>query len=171
MKKHIVTIVGIIFTAPLSVNAEVESMSLENFRNVDGSRYWEVVVNCTGDESGKVIKRSVSDDSLWCSSDDSSLCNKTKFALSESLCDTSYPTPVSDVVAEQAVSPATVATAPQENSLSESADDNIVAPSAIERKTALLREQVLIEEQRILIEQKRLELIKQELALKKQIDS
>lgn len=158
MKRSAIIVITACLVAPTASMAEVKSMSLGKFKDVDGRRYWEVAVTCKGEPNEKLIRRSIGQRTPWCSVDDASLCDRTKSNLSKKIC-------TSNTIAE--ATPAAASTSPAEEI--EPAEQSTALSATDEaRKTELLREQVQIEEQRILIEQKRLELIQDELALKKQ---
>jgi len=169
----VLLMIGLLYNT--STIAEVESMSLEKFKNIDGERYWEVSVLCQEDSAEKLMKRVVGEGNLWCSANDDSLCEENKFTLSQLLCgsqetnsDASSDTSAeieqttADEVATDSTNNETAALPSEIESSSASVDTETL-------KTRLLKEQVQIEEQRILLEQKRLELVQRELELKKQL--
>ena len=172
----------LIFMLSTSVKAQVDSLSLENFKTQGDKKYWEVNFKCVGDSQTKTIQRIVGGNKKWCSIDDQTLCDASKFTLSEQICGSN------DSVSENTAPPSEQSS--QESSvieIKESIQANgedtdgsqdlakqvwTEAESAkVDRealKTNLMREQVQIEEQRILIEQRRLELVQRELVLKEQ---
>ena len=86
MRKIQLILLTLILATNRSAFAEVESMSLENFKNIEGERYWEVSVLCNGDSQEKLMKRIVGGNKQWCSTADSSLCDENKFTLSRLMC-------------------------------------------------------------------------------------
>lgn len=164
--------------APSLGNAEVKSMSLETFKNIENQRFWEVAVSCVENAAEKVIKRIVGEGNPWCAVENNELCDSSKFVLARNICE----------------SPSTVIAAREPTKALTSAAANSGAADVAEtlnnteqfvttailsdagsvdsaKRTQLLREQVQIEEQRIQIEQRRLELVAAELALKKQLEN
>lgn len=156
-------------------NAEVSSMSLESFNGSGDVKYWEVSVQCAGDPQERLMRRVVGKGNPWCSSDNTDLCNESKFALSGAICGANTAVAVLKEETQVLDSADDVVQSAQgdESELAAQASqialDMALDPTKEARRTALLREQVQIEEQRILIEQKRLELMQTELKLKRQV--
>ena len=88
MKTTFRLIFVLFFCTSFAVVAEVETMSLEHFKDVNGERYWEVTLKCSAESDEKVIKRTVGRGNPWCSVDNTSVCNENKFTLSRMLCPT-----------------------------------------------------------------------------------
>ena len=156
-------------------NAEVSSMSLESFNGSGDVKYWEVSVQCVGDAREQLMRRVVGKGNPWCSSENTDLCNESKFALSEAICGANTAVAILKEESQVLDSASDVVQSGQgdESELAAQASqialDMTLDPAKEARRTALLREQVQIEEQRILIEQKRLELMQTELKLKRQV--
>ncbi len=156
----------VLLVTPLHATAEVKSMSLEQFRNVGQDRYWEVAVSCSNGSSEQLMRRTVGEGNKWCSANDTSLCDDSKFALSRKMCGGTLAVVNEESKEKITASSQTANKAAEANAVSA----NTFASNKETLRTELLKEQVQVEEQRIQIEQKRLELVKSELALKKQLE-
>ncbi len=193
MKQVVSIILTLCYTCTFVVQARVDSLSLEQFKDQNGERYWEVTAKCAKNNVEKTMKRIVGRGNPWCSIDNSKFCNKNKFTLSRALC-SSANLSKNDVV-QQSVTDTQATTQPNskesgsstaslggadsktsaaETSIVKTTPSQIVTPKSdrvdrSSKKNELLREQVQIEEQRIQIEQRRLQLVQIELDLKKQL--
>lgn len=182
MRKFLFVTITILTTFTIllsgSLKAQVDSMSLENFKTQGDKRYWEIKVKCVGDTQTKKMQRVVNGKKTWCSFDDQDFCNENKFTLSQELCGSNEAIADSSqqVVQEGSIVAITEPIPATSEDIDGSQDlaEKVWTEAEAEQndkealKTKLMREQVQIEEQRILLEQKRLELVRRELALKQQ---
>ena len=147
------------FSLPISAFASVDMISLERTKVIGFERYHEVSVRCDGDENSRAMRKKMRHGSNWCSVEVDGFCNKNKFSLARQICshDQQSYLALSRVSSDDTNSVKTVKTSEEQ------------AKERQEKKTALIKEQMLIEEQRIQIEQRRLELVRQELSLRKSI--
>ena len=173
---------ALIFMLSTPVKAQVDSLSLENFKTEGDKRYWEVNFKCVGDSQTRTIQRIVNGNKKWCSVDDQTLCDSSKFVITQQICgandSVAENTAPSSEQSSQESSVFEISEPIQANSEDVDGSQDLAQQVWTEAesakintealKTSLMREQVQIEEQRILIEQRRLELVQRELALKEQ---
>jgi len=162
MKNLTITMTLALLSAPIASMAEVKSMSVESFKDLDGSRYWEVAVKCHSDSTERLMQRVVGKGNKWCSAANTGLCNDSKLELSRDICAAEALSKKSSnrdntIVASETKNEESVGTL-----LASASEDKE------SQRTELMRQQVQIEEQRILIEQRRLSLVQAELRLKQQ---
>ncbi len=147
-----------------STSAGVRSVSLERVFTNGVTKFYDVSLRCTGDRAERGIRKSDEKGSLWCSKDVSSLCDKRKYTLARKIC--AYDAAAFKALQVKQEGPVVAAKAVSE---SEPVAANSVDKDKARLANELRREQMIIEAQRIQIEQRRLELVEQELGLKKQI--
>ncbi len=147
----------------LSASGAVKRVSLEKTRWDGKNRYLDVSLLCVGDEEPRLIRRPVRASGKWCSVDVGSMCHRSKYTLARAVCKIDAPRFAKLAGRQQetttkAETPAEVAVTGVENNTFE------------DKRTELLKEQMLIEQQRIQIEQRRLKLVAEELALRKSLN-
>ncbi len=144
-----------------SANAWVQKISLERVFVGENIRIHEVAVRCRIQKKQRIMRKQVSSNGPWCSTDIPSLCSKSKISAARQLCKLN----ASEFTA-LASGKADVATPAAQQSGSKV--EGIAEPK-VDSKQDLLAEQMLIEEQRIEIAQKRIELTRREVGLKKKL--
>ena len=144
-----------------SADAWVRKISLARVFVGENIRVHEVAVRCRVQKKQRVMRKEVSSNGPWCSTDIPSLCSKSKVTAARRLCklNASEFEAMAKGKAEAA------------SSLAQKSDLKVEAVSELkaDSKKNLLAEQMLIEEQRIEIEQKRIELTRREVGLKKKL--
>lgn len=144
-----------------SADAWVQKISLERVFVGENIRIHEVAVRCRIQKKERVMRKQVSSNGPWCSTDIPSLCSNSKVSAARELCKLNA-SEFEAIASGKAEAP---------SSLAEKSDSKVEAasePKADSRKD-LLAEQMLIEEQRIEIAQKRIELTRREVGLKKKL--
>lgn len=144
-----------------SANAWVQKISLERVFVGENVRVHEVAVRCRIQKKQRVMRKQVSSNGPWCSTDIPSLCSKSKISAARQLCKLNA-SEFTALASGKTEVPSSVA------SQSDSKVESSTAPKA-DSKQELLAEQMLIEEQRIEIAQKRIELTRREVGLKKKL--
>ncbi len=152
--------------------AGVKRVSLEKTRWDGQNRYLDVTLTCSGDDQPRLIRRPAKSSAKWCAVSVGSLCHRSKYTLARAVCkydaekfaslrNRNKTSGVALSDQKQETQDAAVAAVEKEDSSS----------SNEQKRTELLREQMLIEEQRIDIEQRRLRLIAEEIELKKTLNT
>ena len=144
-----------------SADAWVQKISLERVFVGENIRVHEVAVRCRIQKKQRVMRKEVSNNGPWCSTDIPGLCSNSKVTAARQLCKLNA-SEFEAIASGKAEAPSSVA------QKSDSKLETVTESKADTRKD-LLAEQMLIEEQRIEIAQKRIELTRREVGLKKQL--
>jgi len=140
----------------------VKDISLERVFVGENKRVHEVAVKCRIERKPRSLRKLVSSDGDWCSTELPELCAEQKIAAARKLC--SYTaSEFRELVVAGGLNQSTPAAL--QNASVGAADVTTVVAS----KAELLQEQMLVEERRIRIEQRRIELSRREVALKKEL--
>jgi len=144
-----------------SANAWVQKISLERVFVGENIRVHEVAVRCRIQKKQRVMRKQVSSNGPWCSTDIPSLCSKSKISAARQLCKLNST--------EFAALASGEAEVPSSGKSQDNSNVKTLAEPKTDSKQDLLAEQMLIEEQRIAIAQKRIELTRREVGLKKKL--
>ena len=155
-------------TLVLSTQAATKSISNEEFKDINGQRFWQISVECDNTSTIYELKK-VIDTQQWCFSNASNTCFDTKLIAAQRVCSTDNISLTGANQSQDSPSAATpkqltkdeLATRDAEEDESENNDEFVYDYAA------LRKEKIELEDQRILIQQEKLSLRRKEIELKK----
>ena len=157
-----------VYVLAWNTQAATKSISNEEFKDVNGQRFWQVRVECDNTSTIYELTK-VINTKQWCFSEASNQCFDTKLIAAQRVCSTDNISLTGANQSQDSPSAATpkqltkdeLATRDAEEDESEE-DDELAYDYA-----ALRKEKIELEDQRILIQQEKLSLRRKEIELKK----